>query len=113
MYYALEHINIIRLLSIDDNTDANCNYNILEDTLVSNLNKYIPIKKINLNKYRHKKSEWITTGIHKSIEYSDTVYKNMRRMPPETIEFLHVKQNLKSIIESLKGSANLNTSIFV
>ena len=67
----------------------------------------------NYNKYRHKKSESITTGIHKLIEYSDTMYKNMRQMPPDTIEFLHVKQNLKSITESLKGSANLSTSIFV
>ena len=41
------------------------------------------------------------------------MYKNMRQLPPDTIEFLHVKQNLKSITESLKGSANLNTSIFV
>ena len=45
------------MLSNDDNADPNCNYNILEDILVSNLNKYIPIKKINFNKYRHKKSE--------------------------------------------------------
>ena len=92
------------MLSNDDNADSNCNYNILEDILVSNLIKYIPIKKINFNKYGHKKSEWITTGILKSIKYRDTLYKKMRQMSPDSVEFLDGKHNLKVYNRILKRS---------
>ena len=36
------------MLSNDENADLNCNYNTLEDIIVINLNKYIPIKKKDL-----------------------------------------------------------------
>ena len=47
-------------LSID--ADPNRNYDILEHTITSEINKHLPT-----NKHKHKNANWITQGIIKSI----------------------------------------------
>ena len=60
---------------------------------------------MNFNKYRHKKSEWITTGILKSIKYIKIhCIKKMRQMSPDTVEFLDGKHNFKVYNIILKRS---------
>ena len=45
-------------LSID--ADPNRNYDILEHTITSAINKHLPTKTIKCNKHKHKNSNWIT-----------------------------------------------------
>ena len=53
--------------SID--ADPNRNYDILEHTITSAINKHIPTKTIKYNKHKHNKSNWIHKGTIKSIKY--------------------------------------------
>ena len=71
----LESRNIIELLIPDKQTDPNINYNILENILRNAVNKYIPLKKVKFNKYKHKRTRWITFGILKSIKFRDNLFK--------------------------------------
>ena len=63
--------------SIDAN--PNNHYNLLEQILSSSLNCHIPLRKIKINKYKHKKTNWITAGLINSIKFSDNMYKNLKK----------------------------------
>ena len=54
-------------LAIDPNTD----YEKFEKIITKTYDKHFPEKRVKFNKYRHKRSNWITSGILKSIEFRD------------------------------------------
>ena len=77
------------------NKDVNMMYNTLEDILICNLNKYIPIKNSKFNKYKNKRNKWVTNGSIKSIRFRDNLYKYLKTLKPDSIYFQNTKQNLK------------------
>ena len=80
------------------------NYNILENTLVQTFNKCIPVRKIKLHKHKHKRSEWITMGLIRSIKYRDNLYKRLKQMSQTSNEYYEMKQNLRVYNRILKRS---------
>ena len=75
--------------------DPNFNYDILESTIISAMDKFIPIKRIKFNKYKHKKQPWVTNGILKSIRYKDKMYRALKQSSPNITGFLDKKHNLR------------------
>ena len=71
----IKSIDFLNIYNNDLPVDPNINYNIVHKKLHDALDKHIPLKVIKLNKYKHKKSEWITEGILISIKYRDKLYK--------------------------------------
>ena len=67
-------------------------------------NDCMPTKKVKYNKHKHKKSEWITKGIIKSIQFRDNLYLQMKRTPPNTIAYTTIKTNLKTYNKILKNN---------
>ena len=55
-------------LNNNPESDPNLIYNILETIITEALDKYMPLKKIKLHKHKHKKTEWISAGIIRSIK---------------------------------------------
>ena len=55
----------------------------------------MPNKYIKYNKYRHKKSEWITEGIIRSIKYRDKLYKSLKLLHPDSADYETIKHNLQ------------------
>ena len=53
------------------NADTNINYQIIHDEIARAKNKCMSSKIVQFNKYKHKKSSWITQGLLKSIRYRD------------------------------------------
>ena len=102
MFLELQRADIYNILSTDINSDPNGNYNILEDLLTKSLNKYMPIRRVNFHKHKHKKSNWITSGIIKSIKYRDNLYKLVKGTPNDTMEYLNRRQNLRVYNRILK-----------
>ena len=47
-------------LNKNPNADTNLNYDIIFNDIVSAKDKYMPTKLVKFNKYKHKKSMWIT-----------------------------------------------------
>ena len=74
----IKSIDFLNIYNNDLPVDPNINYNIVHKKLHDALDKLIPLKVIKLNKYKHKKSEWITEGILVSIKSRDKLYKNKK-----------------------------------
>ena len=54
--------------------DINLNYEMLNDEILRAKHKHMRCKLVKFNKYKHKKSTWITQGLLKSIRYRDKLY---------------------------------------
>ena len=98
----LESLDLTNLLQKYLDSDPNFNYNKLDFILDKLFIKHMPVRKIKLNKYRHKKSEWITPEIIRSIKFRDNIYKRLKQTSQFNYQFFQLKQNLKVYDEILK-----------
>ena len=102
LYDDLLNIDFSNILNHDLSLDPNLNYNILENILITSLDKHMPMRKMKFNKHKHKKSNWITNGIIKSIKFRDNLYKRTKQTSQNSIEFVNLKQNLSVYNKILK-----------
>ena len=58
--------------------------------------KHLPVKVKKANKYKHKLTPWITSGIIKSIKYKDKLYKTMKSHIPDSEAFNNSRINLQT-----------------
>ena len=68
------------------------------------VDKHISSKTVKFNKYKHKKSKWITHGVIKSIKYRDKLYKILKMTPHASATYTTQQINLNtynSILEKL------------
>ena len=56
-------------------TNPHPKYDIFERIALNAYKKHFPNKPVKVNKHKHKLSPWITTGLIKSIEFRDKLYK--------------------------------------
>jgi hypothetical protein len=64
----------MRKLNSVTTTEPNSSYQNLHNILKNLTDTHFPIKYVKFNKYKHKKSPWITNGILKSISFKDKLY---------------------------------------
>ena len=69
---------------------------MINDEILRAKNKHMPCKLVKFNKYKHKKSAWITLGLLKSIRYRDKLYKQLRLSNPNSLHYDTLKLNLKT-----------------
>ena len=77
----LHNLNIHTHLNADLMTDPNGSYQTFENSMQNTHERHFPQKRVKFNKYQHKLSNWITTGILKSIEFRDNLYKWLKLCP--------------------------------
>ena len=77
-------------------SDPNINYDIIHNILKSATKQHLALEIVKCNKRRHKKSQWITQGIVKSISYRDKLYKQYRTTPTNTDACDRIKINLNT-----------------
>ena len=94
--------NIMEKLDKNSLSDPNTNYKIITEVLGKANNKHMPYKLVKFKK--HKYSQWITNGIHKSIKYRDNLHNQLRRLNPTSIEHVINTSNLKTYNSILKRS---------
>ena len=83
-------------------TDPNPWYDIFERIALSAYEKHFPNKRVKVNKHKHKLSPWITTGLIKSIEFRDKLYKRLKSCPQDSPEHNRMEYNLKTYNGYLK-----------
>ena len=91
----LSDIDISSLLNANLATDPNTDYEKFENIITKTYDRHFPEKCVKFNKYKHKRSNWITSGILKSIEFRDKLYKRLKMCSPENSEYELLKYNLK------------------
>ena len=75
---AIISANIITKLNTDLGIDPNLTYDIIEHDILEAKEKQLPSKRVRFNKYKHKKKNWITNGILKSIKHRDKLYRKFK-----------------------------------
>ena len=95
-YDEINNCNIMQLLDTNSHHDPNINYSTLETILTKAKEKHMPIRKIKFNKYKHKKNNWISNGILRSIKFRDNLYKKLKCTSHESPLYGPTKINLKT-----------------
>ena len=75
---AIKESNLLTKINHDIFEDPNSTYEILQSTISSAKNEFLPSKRVRFNKYKHKKNKWITTAIIKSIHVRDKLYHKFK-----------------------------------
>ncbi len=76
--------------------DHNINYNIIHDVIQYAKTSHMPQQIVMFNKYKHKKTKWITHGIIKSIQTRDNMYKKYKMTDPNSTNYYRLNTNLKT-----------------
>ena len=98
----IDKSNLIQIINPSLTTDPNISYNALAHVIANAKNIHIPFKLVKYNKYKHKKSKWITPGILKSIKYRDKLYKSWRQAYNTSESSEIIKRNLSTYNNILK-----------
>jgi len=91
----------------DNHVDPNDNYKILNDMLISALDKHLPVRYVRYDKYKHKKSNWITNGIIRSIKFRDKLYMKLRATPVTNPDYVTYKTNLQTYNRILRQNIRI------
>ena len=67
--------NLLSKLDCSTECDPNTNYDIINDTIQTAMDQHLPTKTVKFNRYKHKNSKWITSGLLRSIQFRDKLYK--------------------------------------
>lgn len=87
--------------------NPNTNYTNLEKIIVEAKNKYITKKLVKYDKHKHKKNNWITEGLMKSIKFRDKMYTQLKQTVVHTPEHDTLKLNLSTYNRIIKRSIRL------
>ena len=91
----LSEIDISSLLNANLATDPNTAYEKFEKIITKTYDNHFLEKYVRFNKYKYKRSNSITSGILKSIEFRDKLYKSLKMRSSENGEYDLLKYNLK------------------
>jgi len=67
----------------------------MENAISASYEKHFPERLVKVDKYKHKLSPLITTGIMKSIEFRDKLYKDLKNYNAENLNYELKYINLK------------------
>ena len=96
----------LQAVSFDNDlfSDPNGNYEKMSNILIEAKEQFMPVKVKRVNKYKHKLTPWITSGIIRSIKFRDSLYKKLKTLYPENEEHTRTEINLKTYNYILKKS---------
>ena len=83
-YNELENNSTIHSLNRGICFNPDMNYNVFDDEMDKCKANNFPTKMVKFNKYKHKKSKWITNGILKSLKFRDRLYLELKTLPINT-----------------------------
>ena len=67
---------------------------------------------VKFNKYKHKKSMWITQGILRSIQYREQLYKQQKLRHPNSSNYEIININLKTYNTILKYTIRATKNLY-
>ena len=103
----LHDTNILSKLEPDICTDPNDNCQVIHQEMCSAHESHFPIKTVIFSKYKHKKSNWITSGIIKSIYNRDRLYRKLKSKVFNSVAYMEIQTNLFTINTILKKTIRL------
>ena len=90
--------------NLDIQGNPSHNFSILNNIIMSAIKKHLPSKIVRYNKYKHKKTKWVTDGIIRSIKMRDQLYAELKNLDITDNEFDRRKETLREYNRILKLS---------
>ena len=88
---AIENASIYDKLNTHIDANPSINYDIV-NYIITNIHKdCMSHKKVKFNQHKHAKSDWITQGIIKSIQFRDNLYVKLKQKQTKYIGIHHSK----------------------
>ena len=109
----LSVIGISLLLNVNLATDMNTDYETLKQNITKTYDKHFPDIFVKFNEYRHKGANWITSGILKSIEFRDKLYKRLKICSPAMVDtsYCYTKPPLLYLYASIPYPSSHSISV--
>lgn len=92
-------------------SDPNETYAVIEQNLKESIATNLPTKTVKFNKYKHKKTGWITFGLLRSLHTRDNLYRRWKSKPPSSQLYEALKkrfQNYAAEVDKLIRLAKLD-----
>ena len=99
--------NIYDKLNKNPTADPNCNYDIIYKEITRAKTIHMPNKLVKFNRYKHKKSTWITHGLLTSIRYRDKMYKQLKLTDPSSNNYETIKINLLILKKNIRAAKQI------
>ena len=93
---SLSNSNLNEKINLELTSDPNLTYSQIESEIQLHVNKHLPIKRIRFNKYKHKKTPWITTGILTSMRFRDNLYRKWKAHAPNSTAYETYRTNFNT-----------------
>ena len=87
--------------------NPNDSYNSLENIFMDGKAKHVQPREVRYNKYKHKFSPWLTSGIIRSIRYIDSLYRKLEKTDVLSPEYGDLASNLRLYNAVLKINIRL------
>ena len=86
------------MTTIDTNVfaDPNHTYQQIEQRINENMAIHLPTKIIKFNKYKHKKSPWVTSELLKAIKTRDDKYRKWKSCTPNSTQYEYCKTDFNA-----------------
>ena len=110
-YNAMLKTNTMSKLNKDVFADPNETYITIEDDITRNMKKFLPTKQVKFNKYKHKKTSWITTDLMQCLRIRDNLYRRWKSRSPSAVDYITLKSEFHSYsknVSKLIRHAKLN-----
>ena len=85
--------DIASIISSNLTADPNSEYAKFERIITTAYEKHLPEKRVKFNKHEHNLYDWITSGILKSIEFRDKLYRRLNKLSTDSM-YTHRKEKL-------------------
>ena len=100
------------LLDKDIDSNPNNNYNIIHNTIQKARTRHLSTNNGKFNKHKHKKSDWITSGIIESIKFRDNLYKTLKSTQTDTPEYANINTHFHTYNKILKENIRLAKKLY-
>ena len=91
----LKNSNITNLLNLDENADPNLNFDLFMKHFMNLKQECFQRKLVRFDKKKHRINPWLTSGILKSINYKDKLYKTLMQTSKDSIDYPVLLSNFK------------------
>ena len=95
---------------IKENVNDSCNF--FQDVLAFYVDKHFPQKYVRFNKYKHRRSKWVTSAILKSISFRDKLYIKLKSTSETSSQYQQILTDFKTYNKILKQTIRSAKKIF-
>ena len=92
---AVHASNLMNKINTDIFGDPSETYAVIETELNAKIEEFLPTKTVKFNKYKHKKTAWVTNGLLQSMRTRDNLYRRWKSRDQDSVDYLILKSRFE------------------